>query len=62
MPTGTRLNIYFTDEDDLALYDLISAEAKTEKRSMSQMVKLLASEALTARHTKKTKLKKQDED
>lgn len=53
MPTGTRLNIYFTDEDDLALYDLISAEAKTEKRSMSQMVKILASEALAARHTKK---------
>jgi hypothetical protein len=62
MPTGTRLNIYFTDEDDLALYDLISAEAKTEKRSMSQMVKILASEAIAARHTKKTKLKKQDED
>lgn len=62
MPTGTRLNIYFTDEDDLVLYNLISAEAKTEKRSMSQMVKLLASEALTTRHTKKTKLKKQDED
>ncbi|MBD0390265.1 MAG: hypothetical protein ICV54_28145 [Nostoc sp. C3-bin3] len=62
MPTGTRLNIYFTDEDDLALYELISTEAKTEKRSMSQMVKILASEAIAARHAKKTKLKNQDED
>jgi succinate dehydrogenase flavin-adding protein (antitoxin of CptAB toxin-antitoxin module) len=62
MPTVTRLNIYFTDEDDLALYELITAEAKTEKRSMSQMVKILASEAIAARHTKTNKSKKQDED
>ncbi|MEA5505037.1 hypothetical protein VB735_18380 [Halotia wernerae UHCC 0503] len=60
MPTGKRLNIYFTDEDDLAIYDLVSSEAKAEKRSMSQMVKILASEAIAARH-KKTKFHKQDE-
>ena len=36
MPEGKRLNIYFTDEDDLKLYAEISTAAKNEKRSMSQ--------------------------
>lgn len=52
MPQGKRLNIYFTDDDDLRLYEEIEAIAKDEKRSMSQMVKLLVSHAITGKQTK----------
>ncbi|MGM3305536.1 ribbon-helix-helix domain-containing protein [Anabaena sp. WFMT] len=55
MPDGKRLNIYFTDEDDLELYTEIATEAKSEKRSMSQMVKILVSEAITNRTKKNPK-------
>ncbi|MBR8834854.1 MAG: hypothetical protein DSM106950_12655 [Stigonema ocellatum SAG 48.90 = DSM 106950] len=46
MPPGKRLNIYFTDLDDLELYAQIEAIAKDEKRSMSQMMKMLAASAI----------------
>ncbi|KYC37732.1 hypothetical protein WA1_04225 [Scytonema hofmannii PCC 7110] len=49
MPQGKRLNIYFTDDDDLKLYEEIEAIAKDEKRSMSQMVKLLVIRAIAER-------------
>jgi hypothetical protein len=55
MTQGKRLNIYFTDEDDLKLYAEISTAAKNEKRSMSQMVKILVSDALTNRQHQKQK-------
>ncbi|HLP90286.1 MAG TPA: hypothetical protein VK184_17075 [Nostocaceae cyanobacterium] len=61
MPQGKRLNIYFTDEEDLELYDSVSLEAKMEKRSMSQMVKILASEALANRRKKSQKSKEEEE-
>jgi hypothetical protein len=57
MPPGKRLNIYFTDDDDLKLYEEIEALAKDEKRSMSQMVKLLVIHAL-AEHQRQGKEKK----
>ncbi|MFM2061062.1 MAG: hypothetical protein RLZZ507_732 [Cyanobacteriota bacterium] len=53
MTQGKRLNIYFTDEDDLKLYAEISTAAKNEKRSMSQMVKILVSDALANRQKQK---------
>ena len=55
MPEGKRLNIYFTDEDDLKLYAEISTEAKNEKRSMSQMIKILVSDAIAKRQHQKQK-------
>lgn len=55
MPEGKRLNIYFTDEDDLKLYAEISTAAKKEKRSMSQMVKILVSDAIAKRQHQKQK-------
>jgi CopG-like RHH_1 or ribbon-helix-helix domain, RHH_5 len=57
MPEGKRLNIYFTDEDDLKLYAEISTAAKNEKRSMSQMIKILVSDAIAKRqHQKREEL------
>ncbi|WP_413171629.1 ribbon-helix-helix domain-containing protein [Anabaena azotica] len=53
MTQGKRLNIYFTDEDDLKLYAEISTAAKNEKRSMSQMMKILVSDALANRQKQK---------
>ncbi|MEA5578899.1 ribbon-helix-helix domain-containing protein [Anabaena sp. UHCC 0451] len=53
MTQGKRLNIYFTDEDDLKLYAEISTAAKNEKRSMSQMVKILVSDGLANRQKQK---------
>ena len=53
MPEGKRLNIYFTDEDDLKLYAEISTAAKNEKRSMSQMIKILVSDAIAKRQHQK---------
>ena len=53
MPEGKRLNIYFTDEDDLKLYAEISTAAKNEKRLMSQMVKILVSDAIAKRQHQK---------
>jgi hypothetical protein len=58
MPQGKRLNIYFTDFDDLKLYEEIQALAKEEKRSMSQMVKLLTTRALNERLEQDKKKKK----
>ena len=55
MPEGKRLNIYFTDEDDLKLYAEISTAAKNEKRSMSQMIKILVSDAIAKRQYQKQK-------
>jgi hypothetical protein len=55
MPEGKRLNIYFTDEDDLKLYAEISTAAKKEKRSMSQMMKILVSDAIEKRQHQKQK-------
>ncbi|MEC4887458.1 MAG: hypothetical protein SAL70_40035 [Scytonema sp. PMC 1070.18] len=53
MPQGKRLNIYFTDDDDLKLYEEIEAIAKDEKRSMSQMVKLLVYDAIAKKRQEK---------
>ena len=55
MPQGKRLNIYFTEQDDLDLYSQIEAIAKEEKRSLSQMMKMLAAYAIATRKTIKTK-------
>lgn len=49
MPQGKRLNIYFTEQDDLELYEQIEAIAKQEKRSMSQMMKMLAAFAIATK-------------
>jgi hypothetical protein len=61
MPQGKRLNIYFTDEEDLELYESVASAAKTEKRSMSQMVKILASEAIANRRQKSQKSQNEPE-
>ena len=49
MPQGKRLNIYFTEQDDLDLYSQIENIAKEEKRSMSQMMKMLAALAIATK-------------
>lgn len=55
MPQGKRLNIYFTEQDDLDLYSQIESIAKEEKRSMSQMMKMLAALAIANRKAIKSK-------
>ena len=46
MPGRQRINIYFTEEEDKKLYSEIEAIAAAEKRSMSQMAKILIVQAL----------------
>ena len=53
-PTGKRLNVYFTSEDDVELYKCIEAEAKRQKRPISQMVKILAANAIAREITSAT--------
>ena len=55
LPQGKRLNIYFTEQDDLDLYRQIESIAKEEKRSMSQMMKMLAALAIANRKTIRSK-------
>ena len=55
IPQGKRLNIYFTEQDDLDLYSQIESIAKEEKRSMSQMMKMLAALAIANRKTIRSK-------
>lgn len=52
--TGKRLNVYFTSEDDIELYRRIEAEAKRQKRSISQMIKILAANAILQEETSTT--------
>ncbi len=48
-----RLNLYFTDEEDSVLYETIAEIATQEKRSMSQMAKILISEGIVMKKTNK---------
>lgn len=52
MPERKRLNLYFTDEEDNVLYEAIAEIATQEKRSMSQMAKMLIQDGIATRKTK----------
>ncbi|BAY95969.1 MULTISPECIES: hypothetical protein [unclassified Tolypothrix] len=44
-----RVNVYFSEDDEIALYITIEALAKEEKRSINQQIKVMLAEAANAR-------------
>jgi hypothetical protein len=44
-----RVNVYFSEDDEIELYVTIEALAKEEKRSVNQQIKFMLVEAANAR-------------
>jgi hypothetical protein len=44
-----RVNVYFSEDDEIELYATIEALAKEEKRSINQQIKVMLAEAAKAR-------------
>ncbi|MBD2682336.1 hypothetical protein FNW02_32785 [Komarekiella sp. 'clone 1'] len=44
-----RVNVYFSEDDEIELYATIEALAKEEKRSVNQQIKVMLAEAANAR-------------
>lgn len=44
-----RVNVYFSEDDEIELYITIEALAKEEKRSINQQIKVMLAEAANAR-------------
>lgn len=44
-----RVNVYFSEDDEIELYATIEALAKEEKRSINQQIKVMLAEAANAR-------------
>ncbi|MBW4635395.1 MAG: hypothetical protein KME30_26930 [Iphinoe sp. HA4291-MV1] len=44
-----RVNVYFSEDDEIELYATIEALAKEEKRSVNQQIKVMLAEAANTR-------------
>lgn len=50
-----RVNVYFSEDDEIELYATIEALAKEEKRSINQQIKVMLAEAANARRSQQNK-------